>query len=121
MDKLKITYALYAMELSHQNVKIAATYRFCRLTPFYILVYTDRDKPENAINVEQTETHRLTEADNQWLEDCNTAILAEKMKEHEAEIAAEMMERIERLEKALEAERRNREGDKADGGREENQ
>lgn len=109
MDDLKTTYKLYALELTKENIVLAGKERFCRITPFYILIYQSGDVPEGGIEIEESETHRLTAADEQWLLDCNMIILADEAKKHEKEIAADMMKRIERLEQALEAERKKAE------------
>lgn len=111
-NELHIAYKLYAMEINRENIQAANAMRFCRITPFYILIYTHEDAPKNAIEVTQTETHRLTDNDEQWLLDCNLVILAEEAKKREVEIAADMKSRLERLEKALENEAENlKEGD----------
>lgn len=112
MDELHVAYKLYALELNKDGIAEASQARFCRITPFYILVYLCGDAPANGIEITETETHRLTAADEQWLLDCNMAILAEEAKRHEKEIAEDMMKRIERLEQALQQEQEKLE----DGG-----
>lgn len=104
MDELKIVYKLYALEITKENIRAVSASRFCRITPFYILIYTDGERPENAVEITATETHRLTKTDEQWLTDCNIAILVAQSKKHEYEIAADLKERLERLEQALDAE-----------------
>lgn len=104
-DELKISYKLYALDANKDGVEAASRERFSRITPFYALVYVSGEPPEGAVEITRSETHRLSEKDEQWLLDCNTAILAEEMKKHESEIAADMKERLERLEKALRAEK----------------
>lgn len=106
MEKeLKIRYRLYAINSDAENVRRASGERFCRITPFYILIYTDGEIPEGGIEMTQTETHRLSARDEQWLRDCNIVILAEQAKIHEAEIAAETQKRLDMLEEALKKER----------------
>lgn len=110
MEKeLKIAYKLYAVEVNPESIKVASQERFCRITPFYILVYTAGKAPKDSIEMTQTETHRLSEQDAQWLGDCNIVILSEEAKKHESEIAANMAERLARLEEALKEEKEKQE------------
>ena len=110
MEKeLKIRYRLYATSADAESIKIASNERFCRITPFYILIYTDGDIPKNGVEMTQSETHRLSAQDEQWLRDCNIVILAEQAKIHEAEIAAETQKRLDKLEEALREERAKQE------------
>lgn len=104
-NELKITYRLYALEATADNIRSVKETRFCRITPYYILVYTDGEPPKDGIEMTQSNTHRLSEHDEQWLSDCNIVIIAEQAKKHEAEIAADMAKRLERLEAALKAEK----------------
>ena len=110
MEKeLKISYKLYAVGVTTESMKEVSTERFCRITPFYILVYTAGDAPKNSVEMTQTETHRLSEQDEQWLRDCNIVIIAEEAKKRESEIAADMAERLSRLEDALKEEKEKQE------------
>lgn len=105
-DELKITYKLYALDTSKDGIETASKERFCRITPFYILVYCEGGRtPKDGIEITQTETHRLSKQDEQWLLDCNIVILAEQAKKHESEIAANVQERLKKLEEILKAER----------------
>lgn len=111
MEKeLKIAYKLYAVGVSVESMKEVSSERFCRITPFYILVYTNGEAPKNSIEMKQSDTHRLSEQDEQWLRDCNLVILAEQAKLHEAEIAADIQQRLDRLEEALKANNEKQEG-----------
>ncbi len=109
-DELKINYRLYALNVDKDGMAEAAEQRFSRITPFYILVYVNGEPPKDAVEITQTETHRLSRQDEQWLLDCNMVILAEEAKKHEGEITADMNRRIERLEAALKAEKYKLEG-----------
>lgn len=102
MGELKIAYKLYALELTREGIKTASEQRFCRITPFYVLVYTDGDAPQDSIEITEEETNRLTKQDEQWLLDCNTAILMEQMHKHEAEISKDVLQRMEKWEQELE-------------------
>lgn len=100
--ELKIQYKLYALEVNKAGIETASNERFCRITPFYILVYSCADEaPAGAIEITQTETHRLSKQDEQWLLDCNIVILTEEAKKHETEIAKDMSARIDAMEKYL--------------------
>ena len=113
-NQLDIQYRLYALEMTVENAKKAADWRFSRVTvepfPGYVLVYTDGASPDGAIEITQSTIDRLSAQDEQWLRDCNIVILAEEARRHEAEIAASMSERIEALEEALKAEKQKVEG-----------
>ena len=113
-EQLKITYRLYALELTVDNAKKAADWRFSRVTidpfPGYVLIYTDGEAPDEAIEITKSTIDRLSAQDEQWLRDCNIVILAEEAKKHESEIAASMGERIDALEKALEEQAQKVEG-----------
>lgn len=110
MNELKITYKLYALTIDRDGIKTASEQRFSRITPFYILIYTDKEAPKDAIEIGEAELHRLTAADEQWLTDCNVTILLEETKKHEAEIAADLAKRMEKLEAALKVEKEKAEG-----------
>lgn len=101
-DELSIKYRLYALDVNKDGIETASKERFCRITPFYILIYVESGKePKDAIEITQTETHRLSKKDEQWLLDCNIVILAEEAKRHEAEITADLQNRMKRLEEIL--------------------
>lgn len=109
-NELKITYKLFAFDVDKDGIEEASKQRFCRITPFYILVYCEAEKaPKNGIEITQTETHRLSKQDEQWLLDCNLVILAEEAKKHEAEITSTLQERIEQIEAILKAEKEAKE------------
>ncbi len=109
-DELKIRYRLYALSVDKNGMEQAAEQRFSRITPFYILVYVNGDAPEGAVEITQTETHRLSKQDERWLLDCNVVILAEAARKHEKDIAADMSRRLDRLEAALKHEMERMEG-----------
>lgn len=105
MDKLKIVYKLYAMELNEDNMKTATKWRFSRGTiapfPGYILIYTDKEAPNGAIEITEATANRLSEEDESWLLDCNMLILAEETEKRKPEILKELNERVEMLESVL--------------------
>lgn len=105
MNELRIEYKLYALDLNREGINEASKVRFCRITPFYILLYLSGEAPTGAIEITETDTHRLTAADEQWLLDCNIVLLAEEAKKNERKIAEDMEQRIARLESALREEK----------------
>ncbi len=109
-DNLKIVYKLYAMELNRDNMRSAATERFSRATPFYILVYTNGELPENGIEIINDDKKRLTDEDERWVQDCNLIILAEQAKKNETKIAQDMQKRLEQMEQILEQAKKDKEG-----------
>ena len=106
-EKKKTVYRLFAMSLADTTEKAIEQYRFCRVTTFYTLVYTaDETPPENAIVIEGEDVERLSSADRDWLLGCNMTLIAEDMKDREKEITADLSQKIEKLEQALEEAKR---------------
>lgn len=104
-NELNIAYKLYALDANEDGIRQAAQERFARITPFYILVYCkDGTAPKGGIEMTQTETHRLSSQDEQWLLDCNIAILAEETKRNEAEIGKRIKEKMQKVEELLKSE-----------------
>ena len=97
------TYRLYAMPVSQESVETAEMHRFSRITPFYLLIYTEEKISECAAEITENEVERLTSADRDWLLGCNIVLLTEDAMRREKEISVTLGEKIERLEKALEA------------------
>lgn len=104
MSKTK-TYRLYAMRMSDDSISKAVGERFNRITPDYVLIYTDGEKPDNSVLLKDADASRLTDGDQRWLLDCNMVVIAEEAKKHEAEFSQELSERIDALEKFLKAEK----------------
>lgn len=100
------SYRLYAMKLSNTSIERAMGERFSRVTPEYVLVYTDSEKPENAIQLEESEASLMTQADAQWLLDCNVALIAEEAARQKPEILRQLSDKVDELEEALKAEKR---------------
>ena len=103
-DDKKAVYRLYALELTHENLRKAESERFSRATTNpapYILVYSEREAPDGAIVISAETADRLTASDRQWLADCQAAILAENVKKNQAETIQNLSERIEALEEEL--------------------
>lgn len=105
----KTTYRLFAMPVNAESVEVAEKSRFARITPFYLLIYTDGAMAESAAEITESEVERLTSADRDWLLGCNMVLLAEDAKKREKEISASLGEKINRLEQALEEARKREE------------
>lgn len=98
----KITYRLYAMFIMHETLDIASKERFCRITPNYALVYTDKELEGKGIReITDKEMYRLSEVENQWLLDCNVILITENTMDNEAEFIKQMSARLEAVEKVL--------------------
>lgn len=103
----KIKYRLYAAKVDRNGIIQADKIRFARITPKYILLYTEKMPFEKCIEIAGGDLKRLTGADRQWLFDCNAALLAEDAALHEKEITKSLNEMINRLETALKEEVEN--------------
>ena len=72
---------LFALLYNTENVEYAAKHRFVRVTPGYILIYTDKSrlKPPTgrAVEIKKDNLNTLTAMDESWLFDCGITLLAE--------------------------------------------
>jgi hypothetical protein len=72
---------LFALLYSTENVEYAAKHRFVRVTPGYILIYTEKSrlKPPSgrAVEIKKDKLNTLTAMDESWLFDCGITLLAE--------------------------------------------
>lgn len=72
---------LFALLYSTENVEYAAKHRFVRVTPGYILIYTNKSrlKPPTgkAVEIKKDDLNTLTAMDESWLFDCGITLLAE--------------------------------------------
>jgi len=80
-DKKQIVYILSALEVTSDNIEIACTKRFQRITSDYILVY-DEDIPEGAVEITANYLKELSEQDAEWLARCNMILLNEFSNKH---------------------------------------
>lgn len=110
MDKLKIVYKLYALDVNRDNIELASKERFSRVTPFYVLIYTDGEPPKNSVELAGTETKRMSDEDEKWLMDSNIVILAEETERRKPEIIKNLSDQIEALETILEEKKKEQEG-----------
>ena len=102
-------YRLYALPATEETVRKAEKARFSRITVDYVLIYKI-GRMDNAVEITESEAHRLTEAERQWLQDCNLALIAEKTKDNMSGILMSLSQKVDALEKALAAQKLKEEG-----------
>lgn len=117
----KKRYRLYAASVSEERMEEAARERFCRIGPRYILIYTEKEPPEGAVEITEAESGRLGREEARWIRECNLILLAEDAARREESIAADMTERLKRLEEALQAEWEKTNGTQPGGRTEQSQ
>lgn len=112
MGKKKNKWHLLAMANNEQNVSVAQTEQYVRITKNYILVYTMSTKKFDKTQDDVVLTYKeLTEAnlrylsnsDIEWLFDCASDVIANLSDADEKKMYADMNEKLDRLEKALNA------------------
>ena len=108
-------YRLFMLQYSPENVMFASGFRFSRVTADYILVYDRKSKLKpangNVIEVRQEEVLSLSDMDKSWLLDCARSIFMEDFRRNQALGAANMATMLDRLEKELEKEANERDGE----------
>lgn len=96
---------LFALLYSTKNVEYAAKNRFVRVTPEYILIYTEKSrlKPPTgkAVEIKKDNLNKLTAMDESWLFDCGLSLLAEHTAKN-ADGLKNLSEMVDRLEAELE-------------------
>lgn len=98
MSKKK--YRLFALPTTAENIEMAEQHPFCRVTPKYILIYTNR-LAQGCI-VEGKDLCRLTKLDEEWLLSCNLTLLQKEMNNVGSQVKQRMSEMIDELEADLE-------------------
>ena len=109
MSRQERKYRLFFMLSSPENISFAARNRFTRITPEYILVYTQkaRMKPPvgGVIEISSREDlFRLTATDREWVLDCARSVMYEDLMKSKAEAFYDLSQMVDRLEEELEAE-----------------
>lgn len=103
-------YRLFALVYSLENVNYASSFRFTRVTPEYILVYTQRSRIKPPVGrvaeVKENDIALLSKMDEAWLFDCGISLFADFATRQKAEDTERLTEMINRLEEELEAESR---------------
>ena len=114
-DKIK-KYRLFAFPYSLENVEYASEFRFSRVTPEYILVYTQKARVRvpvgKATEVKENDISLLSKMDEAWLFDCGLSLFADIAASQKKEDINKLSEMVNRLEEELEVESR-KEGDLA--------
>lgn len=96
------TYSLYILDPQKNDLQsVSKRYRFFRVSPEYILVYTEKKKPVGAVKVEKSE--RLSPTEIAWLMQCNMQIQEEIFRDN-ADMAKAMADFLKDLEKELKSE-----------------
>ena len=100
-------YRLWALRTDDDGIKEAASMRFSRVTPKYVLIYApDAVTFDNAVEIRSKDVHRLTDKDKSWLFDCAVTLTMERLKEDKDTIADELRAMVARFESELEKESR---------------
>lgn len=104
-QKKAVVYKLFAMLTNEKNVAVATQYRFQRITPTYILVYTG-EKPRGVKCTEVTvrELSSLSRKDFQWLEDANIVLIREFAEEHKESQTKSFANFLQELDKNIKEE-----------------
>lgn len=100
MEEAKM-FKLYALLANAETISYANTQRFHRITPCYVLVFTQDDMPENSIEITAAEADELTDYDIAWLRDCSLTIALEAIQSEDT--AQKTMTMLEKIEQALQA------------------
>lgn len=92
-------YRLYALLTNEQNIQYASKQRFHRITPCYVLVFTNTDMPADSIEISADEADNLTPYDVSWLRDCTLAVALEAIQSEDT--AQKTMNMLDKIEQAL--------------------
>lgn len=104
-QKENVVYRLYALNLTQENIGLALEQRFSRISSGYILIYTAGDAPEKSVEINGKELRRLTKADEDWIVECATRLLCERLKKEEPKTMERLSQMVDQLSEALDAER----------------
>lgn len=102
-------YRLFAMAYCLENVDFAAGFRFSRVTPEYILIYTKKARMKQppvgrAAEIKEGDLALMNGMDRAWLLDCGASIFAELAAQRKGENLKQLSDMVDRLEKELEIE-----------------
>ena len=110
MSKKDQKYRLFAMNYALENVDFASSFRFSRVTPEYILIYTQRKRLNppvgKSIEVKEDDISLLTKLDEAWLFDCGISLFADIATRQRKEDVDRLADMVNRLEEELEVESR---------------
>lgn len=82
VKKHRIKYHLYLMSLDRENFSFAVDERFSRITPLYILVYTQKKLKGFSEITNDNAVLELSKADLDWLDGCNLCIMREILRKN---------------------------------------
>lgn len=68
---------LYLLSLDEKNFRHAIDERFSRITPLYILIYTQKRMRNVSEITDRNAKEELSKADQEWLQGCNWTICRE--------------------------------------------
>ena len=98
-----LKYRVYAMKVTPENIETAQRkYKYFRATKSYLLVYTEKRKPDKSVLVR--DVGQLPDADKGWVQGCNIIILDE-LARNSPDTQDQMMGFLSDLERELERER----------------
>lgn len=101
------------MKSTGENIyRASKKYRFFRATPQYLLVYTEKKKPQESTLVNKPESLNL--ADQSWIQACNLLIADEELK-NSPSTQEKMCDFLKALEKEMEKEKELLKGETASG------
>ena len=112
----KRKYTLFAFGTNDNTIELAQKERFCRITPRYVLIYSDTNEIieehgfQSYIIIGESEKDFLNDGDKEWLFYCNLTIIAEEASKNEELILQNMDDTLKELEEAL-----SKEADKLSG------
>lgn len=101
-----MTYKLYGMKPTTENLSAAADYEYYLATPKFLLLYTQKEKPEKSIEIK---AEQLTQSAAQWLYECNLDIIRRTVRDS-PDMQKKMSDFLVSLEKELEKEQEKLEG-----------
>lgn len=101
-----MTYRLFGMKPTAENLAAAGDYEYYLATPQYLLLYTQKEQPEKSIPVTPGQ---MTEIGFQWLYECNLEIIRNTVRDS-PDMQKKMSDFLASLETELEKEKAKLEG-----------
>lgn len=101
-EEKKNEYRLYAAPTTAEATEETEKQRFSRTTADYTLVYTAQAMPDGWLLLAEEDAGRLTPEDRRWLDDCNTALIAEDVARNKPRIVRKLADLLEAIEGRIE-------------------
>lgn len=117
MNEEKSAVRLYAGPTTAEATALTEGYRFSRITAFYILIYTDKEPPKSFLEITETEAQRLTQADRQWLNDCQKVLILEHVQKEKPQIISKLNQLLNIVENITNQKEKEGKADGADAER----